>query len=187
MYYKRSRDDDDDDDFDDRPRSNRAKADFRPYSTTAEASGLYPDSPQRDKYNKSIAWWFGKRIYLGNDTQAGRLFWLLAEKPGIAHSYREMRDVIDGEDTIPASPNEWKKADERFRKALSRLRQRLRESGVDNHVVVVRDGATVTLVFRSQPAPKIERTTTRIDPPTVVPPPVTNRVCHSHSRPDYII
>lgn len=98
-------------------------------------------APEPDPYDTRKAVWFGKRIYLGNDGQVSRLFWLLAKPVGAAHSALEVQRAVDGVDVDrDSSPQEAKKAEQRMRKAFSKLRAALEEAGLDDHVVIVRGG-----------------------------------------------
>lgn len=97
--------------------------------------------PEPDPCDTRKAVWFGKRIYLGNDSQVSRLFWLLARPVGAAHSAREVQRAVDGVDSdCERSPQEARKAEQRMRKAFSKLRAALEEAGLDDHVVIVPGG-----------------------------------------------
>ncbi len=97
--------------------------------------------PTPDPYDTRKAVWFGKRIYLGNDGQVSRLFWLLAKPVGAAHSALEVQRAIEGVDVDrDRSLQVAKKAEQRMRKAFSKLRAALEEAGLDDHVVIVRGG-----------------------------------------------
>lgn len=97
--------------------------------------------PEPDPYDTRKAVWFGKRIYLGNDSQVSRLFWLMAKPVGAARSAREVQRAVDGGDSgCDRSPHEARKAAQRMRKAFSKLRAALEEAGLDHHVVIVPGG-----------------------------------------------
>jgi len=63
-----------------------------PTSTQPPAPDVKPEAdeesdaggPTEDPHDNRVAWWAGKRIYLGNDTEVSRLFWLLAKPVGAA-------------------------------------------------------------------------------------------------------
>jgi hypothetical protein len=120
---------------------NRAKPDYRRQPRTHMPST--GDGPQKDRYDDRIAWWCGKRIYLGRNTQLCKLFWLLSSQLGRARSVEEIIEVID-EKRIEAGRRAWSqperlKAEQRVRKVVSRLRSRLGEEEVDAHAVIVRE------------------------------------------------
>jgi hypothetical protein len=110
---------------------------------------------RRDEHGPRLAWCMGKRIYLGKDSQIGRLFWLLASPVGRARTLAEVQRAIDGFETErdeDASDAGFKQAGQRVRKAFSRLRQALREAEVDDHLLIVRGGSSAwpeyTMVLR---------------------------------------
>lgn len=117
-----------------------AQAPARPAKPEAdEASDA--GGPTQDPHDHRVAWWAGKRIYLGNDTQVSRLFWLLAKPVGRAAKLYEVQRAIDGmETTRDMRPDDVRKAAQRLRKAISELRAALRDAGMDHHVCVVRGG-----------------------------------------------
>jgi hypothetical protein len=98
--------------------------------------------PQVDPYDNRVVNWFGKRIYLGHDTQISRLFWLLAESPGVPQHLSQVQRAVDGMETDRDAQGEdaFGKAMNRVRKAISKLRDRLREHELDDHVMIVKDG-----------------------------------------------
>lgn len=113
------------------------------------------DGPVADRFDGRVAWWLGKRIYLGSDTQISRLFWLLARPVGRARDLPSVQRAIDGIETserVGNDPEEIHAAALRVRKAVSKLRDRLREAQLDHHVVIVREGpnaaAGYTMVMR---------------------------------------
>lgn len=98
---------------------------------------------RRDEHDPRLAWFMGKRIYLGDDTQIGRLFWLLASPIGRARSLGEVQQAVDGFESdadMDATGDEVKKAAQRVRKAFSKLRDALRQAEVDDHILIVRGG-----------------------------------------------
>jgi len=98
-------------------------------------------APQEDPHDTRKAIWAGKPIYLGTDTQVSRLFWLLAKPVGRACSLAEVQRAIDVFETDSDRPSdEVRKAGQRVRKAFSKLRERLREAGLDDHVLILREG-----------------------------------------------
>jgi hypothetical protein len=110
---------------------------------------------RRDENDPRFAWCMSKRIYLGKDSQIGRLFWLLASPVGRARTLAEVQRAVDGFETnraLDAEDDEFKQASQRLRKALSKLRQALREAEVDAHLLVVRGGSAAspeyTMVLR---------------------------------------
>jgi len=99
--------------------------------------------PIEDEYDDRFAKWMGKRLYLGRDTQISRLFWLLARPLGRARGMDEVQIAVDGmitDDSIDSPPEEIRKAALRVRKAVSKLRGRMRDDGFDDHLVIHRDG-----------------------------------------------
>jgi hypothetical protein len=118
--------------------------------TTENDAGVH-----RDPHDDRIAWCMGTRIYLGNDTQVSRLFWLLASPVGRACSLGEVQRAVDGMETnadMGVSAAELRKAGQRVRKVISKLRQALREGEADAHLLIVRGGTArnpeYTMVFR---------------------------------------
>lgn len=110
----------------------------RASTRSAEEASIF-----RDEHDAKIAWCAGKRIYLGDDTQISRLFWLLASPLGRACSLGEVQRAVDDMETtrdMDESGEEYKKAGQRVRKALSKLRARLIEAGADDHLFVHRGG-----------------------------------------------
>lgn len=97
--------------------------------------------PTEDPHDNRVAWWVGKRIYLGNDTEVSRLFWLLAKPVGRAANLAQVQRAIDGMETDrDGRPDDVRKAAQRVRKVISKLRAALREAGLDDHVLIVKDG-----------------------------------------------
>lgn len=110
---------------------------------------------RRDENDPRFAWCMGKRIYLGKDSQIGRLFWLLASPIGRARSLAEVQRAVDGFETdreMDSDDNGFKQASQRVRKAFSKLRQAFREAKVDAHLLIVRGGSAAcpeyTMVLR---------------------------------------
>lgn len=100
--------------------------------------------PVEDEYDDRYAKWMGKRLYLGRDTQLSRLFWLLARPLGRARRYDEVQIAVDGmitDQSTGSTAEEIEDAARRVRKAVSKLRGRLREGGFDNHFVINRGGS----------------------------------------------
>jgi hypothetical protein len=97
--------------------------------------------PEPDPHHTGKACWMGKCIYLGTNSQVSRLFWLLAKPVGAAHSVDEVRLIVDGfGPDRDNDPVEAKKASQRVRKAISKLRAALREAKLDDHVLISRGG-----------------------------------------------
>jgi hypothetical protein len=97
----------------------------------------------------------GKRIYLGDDTQLSRLFWLLASPVGRANSLAEVQRAVDFQESseeVGTEDAEIQKSHQRLRKAISKLRAALREADVDDHLLITRGGSqkepAYTLLFR---------------------------------------
>ena len=84
----------------------------------------------------------GKRLYLGHDTQISRVFWLLAKHLGRPQHLGAMQRAVDGFETFREDHGEeaFKKAMQRLRKAVSKLRDRLREHELDTHVMILKEG-----------------------------------------------
>jgi len=98
----------------------------------------------RDENDPCIAWCMGKRIYLGDDTQVNRLFWLLASTVGRACSLAEVQRAVDLHESSPdvgTEDAEIRKSHQRVRKAISKLRAALVEAEVDDHLVIIRGGS----------------------------------------------
>lgn len=98
---------------------------------------------RRDEHDPRIAWLLGKRIYLGDDSQISRLFWLLASPVGRACSLAEVQRAVDGLETtrdMGPTGEEYKKAGQRVRKAISKLRAAIDEGGAADHLLIVRGG-----------------------------------------------
>ena len=83
------------------------------------------------------------RIYLGDDSQISRLFWLLASPVGRACSLAEVQRAVDGLETtrdMDPTGEEYKKASQRLRKAISKLRAAIDEGGAADQFLIVRGG-----------------------------------------------
>lgn len=99
----------------------------------------------RDDNDPCIAWCMGKRIYLGDDTQVSRLFWLFASPVGRARTLAEVQRVVDLQESsraIGTEEAEIRKSLQRVRKAISKLRAALLEASVDDHLLVMRSGSS---------------------------------------------
>jgi hypothetical protein len=116
-----------------------AAGDSRLHPRTTIAVANDPSLPLADEVDNRIAWWFGKRLYLGHNSLISRLFWLLARRPG----YTIPKDQITWETEHPGelpcflTEAELKAAELRLRKTLSRLRTNMREYRLDDHVLIV--------------------------------------------------
>lgn len=139
---------------------SNAYGDTRPYLRTN--TGDRPGSPQRDELAKGVVWWFGKRLYVGNKTMLYDLFHLLADHPGRWHSVTEIEQIVFKTRLALAtcdddrSRRESRQARQRLRKLISRLKERMREHGLDDHAIVVpttdkrRGPGYVLLLFQHQ-------------------------------------
>ena len=99
--------------------------------------------PEEDPYDRRVVRWVGKRLYLGpTGAQVRELFTLLARKPGVPHSLGEVQRAVDGMETYRDEHGEdaFRKSMNRIAKALSKLRSHLRENGLDDHVVILKEG-----------------------------------------------
>ncbi len=107
-----------------------------------EADEVSFGGPQEDMYDNRVVNWFGKRLYLGHDTQVSRLFWLLAEKPGVPHDLWAVQRAVDGMETDRHEQGEeaFRKSMNRIAKALAKLRKHLRENDLDDHVIIIKEG-----------------------------------------------
>lgn len=109
-------------------------------------------SISRDEHDPRIAWCVGKRIYLGDDTQISRLFWLLASPVGRARTLGEVQRAIDSFETDREDKDKFEDAMKRMRKAFSKLRRALHENKADDHLLIVRGGSAAcpeyTMVLR---------------------------------------
>jgi len=126
-----------------------------PKTTSAENASI-----RRDEHDPRVAWCMGKRIYLGNNTQVSRLFWLLASPVGRARSLWEVQRAVDSFETdhnSDATGDEFKRASQRVRKAMTKLRAALRENKADDHLLIVRggdnDNREYTMVLRFSEKP----------------------------------
>ena len=102
-------------------------------------SGQEPvgSQPEPDLHDKRVVNWFGKRLYLGaENTQVARLFRLLLERLGHACPWDEVRNIVFG-DATNARPREVKQVKQHVRQVVSKLRDRLAEHGLDDHVLIV--------------------------------------------------
>lgn len=112
--------------------------------TSAPGDGNKYDVPQIDEYDDRVAWWIGKRIYLGRDTQVARLFWLLAKPVGRARTLAEVQRAVEDMETnadAGSTPEEIEKAAKRLRKVVSKLKAAMREAELDDHFVIHRGGS----------------------------------------------
>ena len=99
--------------------------------------------PEEDPYDHRVVRWVGKRLYLGpKGAQVRELFMLLARKPGVPHALGEVQRAVDGMETYRDEHGEdaFRKSMNRIAKALSKLRSHLRENGLDDHVVILKEG-----------------------------------------------
>ncbi len=98
--------------------------------------------PEEDLYERRAVNWLGKRLYLGYDTQISRVFWLLVKHLGRPQDLGAMQRAVDGFETSRKEDGEeaFKKAMQRLRKAISKLRNRLQEHDLDDHVIILKEG-----------------------------------------------
>ena len=98
---------------------------------------------RHDEYDPRIVWCLGKRIYLGEDTQISRLFWLLAKPIGRVHTLWDVQRAIDVGETrrdTDDTGEEFRKACQRVRRAMARLRRAIRDADADTHLLIVAGG-----------------------------------------------
>lgn len=169
---------DDNDDFSDKPqRRGLQKGGLLFVNSAGGVNNQDPTLPQVDKVDDGAVWWFGKRIYLGRDTQVRRLFDLLTERIGSSQPIAKCQRAVDTFETsrgLGQSADDIAKADQRLRKALSRIKRQLAEHGVDDHVAIIRDRQSpklrpgsvpgIAMVFRhGQPNAGLRRSTSTDD------------------------
>jgi hypothetical protein len=100
-------------------------------------------SIHHDEHDPRVAWCVGERVYLGDDSQISRLFWLLASPVGRACTLAEVQRAVDKLETTRAmgpTGEEYKKASQRVHKAISKLRAAIDEGGAVDHLLIVRGG-----------------------------------------------
>jgi hypothetical protein len=109
--------------------------------------------PEPDPYDPRAVNWFGKRLYLGaKDSQVARLFWVLAKRLGHACPWDEIRRSVFDESA--ASPTrEVKQVKQHVRTIVSKLKDRLEEHGLADHVLITcetpRQLPSYTMIVRS--------------------------------------
>lgn len=113
------------------------------------------DGPKKDPQDPGAARYLGKRIWLGEDTQVSRLFWLLAKPIGRAVQLYEVQREVDVVETArDGDREEVRKAGQRLRRVVSKLRRALRDAGIDDDLVIVKDGPQTepqySMVLRSR-------------------------------------
>jgi hypothetical protein len=115
--------------------------------------------PEQDPYDTRCASWIGKRIYLGDDTEVSRLFWLLTRPVGARRKLHEVQRAIDHMETNPddSPPEDVRKAGQRVRKVVSKLRAALRDAGLNDNAIILREGGqedpSYTMVWRFSAVP----------------------------------
>jgi hypothetical protein len=122
------------------PLRSNATGDTRPHYAAYIADR--PDAPRPIQGEPGKVIWFGKPLYIGDDTQVSRFFWLLAERPGRWHHIAEVQESVFGirtDASFGMAPGEIKKADLRLRKVASRLRDAFREHRMSDHAKIIRD------------------------------------------------
>lgn len=93
------------------------------------------------KNEAGLVWFLGKQIELGGDTHYRRLFDLLRSNIGCPISIASCMRHLDGFETsktLEHTAVEVKKAKQRFRTALKRLRERIKVAGLDHDIGIVR-------------------------------------------------
>jgi hypothetical protein len=109
--------------------------------------------PQPDPADSRKVLWAGKSIYLGHETVASRLFWLLARHVGSIHGLANVQRAINGFTALEGTDaDEIRKANQRVRKAVSEVRRALRNARMNRHVTIVREGSqkspTYSMIWR---------------------------------------
>jgi len=120
-------------------KKSTAYGDSRPYLRTNV--GVMPGLPQHDEMEPGVVWWCGKRLYLGHKkTQLRRLFYLLADRPGRWRPVSEIQEFvfrIRTDASLGLPDDEIKRAHQKLRKLVSRLKRRMQEWGLDDHAIIV--------------------------------------------------
>jgi len=92
----------------------------------------------------------GKRVYLGNDTNAARFFCALASDIGRPLTIDQITSEVDGFETstrVSSSPDDIRKARQRAYKAANEVKKALQENGADDHLMLS-GGGEYTLTWR---------------------------------------
>lgn len=99
--------------------------------------------PEPDPLDRRYAVWIGKRIYVGDNTDVAKLFWLLAQPLGRPRLIGEVQRAVEGYETHHgySSQKDCRRSSQRIRKVASVLRGRIRDAGLENRLLVgVRGG-----------------------------------------------
>lgn len=115
----------------------------RPSSSHVDEDDESFGVPEPDPYDSRAVRWVGKRLYLGKEgTQVRELFMLLARRPGVPHPLWEVQRAVDKMDTDRERDGEeaFNRSMNRIAKALSKLRRHLEENGLDDHVMIIKEG-----------------------------------------------
>lgn len=115
-------------------------ADERQDETPEDADELEVGLPEVDPFDKRVVHWFGRRLYLGRNTQISRLFWLLARHLGRPNDLAEVQRTVFGHAADPED-EDFKRVMRQVRSVVSKLRKQLREHGLDTHVMILHEGA----------------------------------------------
>jgi hypothetical protein len=113
--------------------------DARDTSGEPDLSGLEltGSKPEPDLYDERVVNWFGKRLYLGDEnTQVALLFRLLLKRLGHACPWDEIRNTVFS-DTTNSRPREVKQTKQHVRQVVSKLKDRLTEHGLNDHVFIL--------------------------------------------------
>jgi len=119
-----------------------------------EYDGRSLGGPKEDEYDDRVAWWMGKRIYLGSNTQISRLFWLLANPVGRAHLFSEVQRAVDQMEAntdTGSTPEDVEKSRKRICKAVSKLKAAMREAGLDDHFLIHHASGEYSMIPRYGP------------------------------------
>jgi hypothetical protein len=115
--------------------------------------------PVKDPHDQRAVCWFGKRLYLGEpDTQIAKLFDLLTSRMGHAIPWDEVRKVVFND----KRPRNQEQVKGHLRTVVSKLRDRLKEHRLDDHVIIMcendKDLTSYSMHFRSKapPQPSVE-------------------------------
>jgi len=116
-------------------------ADERQDEPPEDADELEVGLPEVDPFDNRVVHWFGRRLYVGRDTQISRLFWLLARHLGRPNDLAEVQRTVLGHAAEPED-KDFKRVMARLRTVVSKLRKQLREHGLDTHVMILHEGAS---------------------------------------------
>jgi hypothetical protein len=118
-----------------------AVSDNRPYCKT-DIPGATPDAPRGDESSNSVPW-NGKLIFFADHAvKVKRLFLLLGSHLGQFYSMDDLQREHDGHVTseeLGYTTDEVKKARQRIRTAISRIKDKLLESKLDDHFAILHE------------------------------------------------